>query len=155
MYAGQGHSPLLHYTVNGRSVNASCVGDIVIFTCSVLYQTHEWTVQSENFTFQVASSLFGVNSTDEPSPFSLEITSGGNLSSPVTTSLTVTAFAGLDGATVSCSGPNSQRLQYVTVNVFGKFCQSKIGLQVTMLQVGDFSQMHAHTFILYCSCCLL
>ena len=96
----------LEVDIAGRSGSTSCVGDMVTYTCTLPATAHTWSIPS-----LVDVSITRVNPTfpppgSPPSQFSIVTTADGGGTNPITTELSVTSFAGLNGANVTCSDGN-------------------------------------------------
>ena len=106
-----------------RSGNASCVGDAVFFTCTVPAVAHDWRIPSLGFI----ATINRINPTfagpDDPaSPFSIAIIEDEGGANPITTQLSVTSFAELNGTNIICSDANqiATEIQETTIVVFGE-----------------------------------
>ena len=65
---------------------------------------HSWDIPSFGLDIIIARSQSTFPLPDGPvSPFSITITADGGGANPITTTLSVTSFAGLNGADITCS----------------------------------------------------
>ena len=116
----------LQVVICSGNTNTSCVGDLVTYTCTVPAVAHTWSIPSLGFsdTITRTSPTFD----DPASPFSIVITADGGGANPITTALSVTSFAGLNGANITCSDGNEliTETQDTIAMVFGK-CSLYIG----------------------------
>ena len=99
----------------------SCVGDEVTYNCTVESVAHRW-----DFGVLTATVLIGdgLNDPQQEGPYTLErVAANSNLT--VVSTLSVTAFADLDGTLISCrdgiAAENVAETQTTTANVFGEF----------------------------------
>ena len=81
----------------------------------------------ESSSLGLAATITRANPTfprpgDPASPFSIVTTADGGGVNPITTALSVTSFAGLDGANISCRDANqvTNDIQDAVIMVFGK-----------------------------------
>ena len=121
LYAGD--CAPLQVAVTGRSGSTSCVGDWVTYTCTVSAVAHDWDIPSLGLDATITRTSPTFPRPGDPvSPFSIVTTADGGGPSPVTTVLSVTSFAGLNGITLSCSDGNqfTNGTQDVIAMVFGK-----------------------------------
>ena len=98
--------PTLRTEVVERKGSTSCPGDTVIITCTLPSDVHNWRIPSLGINVQVFEGLPLFNN----SLLSIRRTSS------FTSTLTVTSFAGLNGATVSC-GNASTVVQQTAIRV--------------------------------------
>ena len=108
----------LQVTISSGNTNTSCVGDLVTYTCTVPAVAHTWSI----LDFMVAITR-GTTTFDDPaSRFSITTTVDGGGPNPITTELSVTSFAGLNGADITCSDGNAftNETQDTIAMVFGK-----------------------------------
>ena len=97
----------LQVAVAGRSGSTSCVGDLVTVTCTLPVVIHDWEIPSLGLDVIITRRIptFPRFSGDD-SRFSIAITMQGGLDTDsITTELSVTSFAGLSGANITCSDP--------------------------------------------------
>jgi hypothetical protein len=121
VYAGVG-APL-QTTVENRGGSTSCVGDTVSYTCTAGGSNHGWriTLSASNVT---TVSINRVTRTAPVPGGVITIASDDMDNNVIITVLTVTSFAGLNGASISCTdtGPVNGTVQETTVAVFGECC---------------------------------
>ena len=100
----------------------SCIGDDVTYTCTVDSVAHRWDF-GNGFTGTVLIGD-GLNDPQQQGPYTLERVPGNSTSSVVST-LSVTAFAGLNGILISCRdgivAENVAETQTTTALVLGEF----------------------------------
>ena len=114
---------LLHTGVSAPlqvSIATSCVGDLVTYTCTLPTVSHAWMIPSLGFIETITRTT--PTFSEPPSPFSIVTTADGGGANPITTALSVTSFAGLNGANITCGDPSQilNETQDTTVVVFGK-----------------------------------
>ena len=133
----------LQVTVSSGNTNTSCVGDQVTYTCTVPAIAHMWSIPSLDFmtTITRTSPTFD----DPASLFSIVKTADGGGPNPIATALSVTSFAGLNGASITCSDGNlvTTEAQDAIAMVFGK-CS---------LCTGAVVGIYSHTQFLYIENC--
>ena len=108
----------LQVSVTNRSGSISCVGDVVTYTCTVPSIAHQWNAPSLGVAGIITMTLPAFPGSGEGSP-SVSLTSGDD---PITTALSVTSFAGLNGADITCFDAliRINETQDSTAMVFGK-----------------------------------
>ena len=98
-----------------------CIGDNVTYTCTVNARTHRWDF-GEDATFTVSSGD-PLNDPVQVGVYSLEVISSG--SNNIVSTLSVTAFAELNGTQISCrdslATAGEAENQTTTAVVFGEF----------------------------------
>jgi hypothetical protein len=120
----------LQTTVVNRGGSTSCVGDTVIYTCNISVDVHIWRITRPGFDVTTAtlSNALGLPTFPAPgasSPFVITIAVDDNVTGVITTVLTVTSFAGLDGTNISCAENamvTGDDIQETTAAVFGECC---------------------------------
>jgi hypothetical protein len=135
LYAGVG-APLL--TTGGPT---SCVGDTVTFTCTVGGIAHLWRIAQPGSNV-ITAPLARAHPTfpapgGAPSPFMITIATDDTVNNVIISVLTVTSFAGLNGADISCTDANVANVepQETTVSVFGECCYDYRGMCTTKVNV--------------------
>jgi hypothetical protein len=125
--------------VVNRAGSTSCIGDTVSYTCTVGGVAHLWRIVPLNSTVVTANIAVG-NPTfpadgGAPSPFMIAIAS--NVNNIITTVLTVTSFAGLEGTNISCRNAlvANGEPQETTASVFGECCYDYRGMCNTKMNV--------------------
>jgi hypothetical protein len=121
----------LQTTVENRSGSTSCVGDTVNYTCNINANVHIWRITQPGSGLIAAtlSNTLGFPtfppSGADPSPFMIAVTTDDNVTGFITTVLTVTSFAGLNGTSILCAEnamATGDDIQETTAVVFGKCC---------------------------------
>ena len=96
-----------------------CIGDDVTYTCTVASPTHRWDFGGQTHT---ASSGDRLNDPVSVGIYTLQRVSGN--SSRIVSTLSVTAFAGLNGTQISCrdalTSIQEAERQQTTAFVFGE-----------------------------------
>jgi hypothetical protein len=121
----------LQTTVVNRGGSTSCVGDIVTYTCNISSNVHLWRITQPGSGLIAAalSNTLGFPtfppSGADPSPFMIAVTTDDNVTGFITTVLTVTSFAGLNGTNILCAEnamATGDDIQETTAVVFGECC---------------------------------
>ena len=112
----------LQVTITDRSGSTSCVGDLVNYTCTLPAVSHNWRIPSLGDVSITRINPIFPRPGDPPSQFSIVTTSDEGGTNPITTVLSVTSFAGLNGITITCSDGNRfiNETQEAIAMVFGK-----------------------------------
>ena len=112
----------LQVAIAGRSGSISCVGDMVTFTCTVPAVAHSWDIPSLVDVSITRQDPTFPRPGDPASPFAITITADEGGVNPILTALSVTSFAGLNGANITCSDANQieDEAQDATALVFSK-----------------------------------
>lgn len=110
-------------SIAGRNGSMPCVGETVTYTCTVAAIAHAWKIPSFGFSVTISRAT----PTFSDGQFSIITTADGGGSNPITTALSVTTFAGLDGANITCedgfASPGEGDIKMTVVTVLGKFGQ--------------------------------
>jgi hypothetical protein len=124
LYVYVGVGAPLQTTVENRTGSTSCVGDIVTYTCTAGGSAHTWriaplVVNDIPVTINTGNPTF-LSPDGARSPFM--ITTASVVDNNITTELTVTSFAGLNGGFISCrdSSVVNGELQETNATVFGE-----------------------------------
>ena len=94
----------LQVTISSGNTDTSCLGDMVTYTCTLPAVSHVWSIPSLGFLETITRSCPTFD--DPASRFSIETTADEGGPNPITTALTVSSFAGLNGASITCSDGN-------------------------------------------------
>ena len=138
----------LQILVTGRSGSTSCVGDQVTFTCTLPAVAHVWSIRSLGFSAVISRGLPTFH--DSASPFTIVTTADGGGVNPITTELSVTSFAGLNGANITCIDANQvvTEVQDTIAMVFGKLLDTKwiiVGMEALIVTIDSPSYSHTHS----------
>jgi hypothetical protein len=143
LYVGVGVP--LETTVLNRNGSTSCIGDTVNYTCTVGGIAHVWRIAppGSSATTGVITRVSPTFSFPggAPSPFMISIATYDMVNNVITTVLTVTSFAGLNGTDILCidgTVVNGEIQETIaTVLTFGEltcisymFCGSKYYMEV-------------------------
>ena len=89
----------LQVAVTNRSGSTSCVGDMVTYTCTVPSIAHQWNIPSLGESVIVTRNRRTFSGSGDGS---LSIALTTDEADAITTALSVTSFAGLNGANITC-----------------------------------------------------
>ena len=102
---------------SGLNDITTCVGDTAVFNCTVPAEAHAWTLSTHPDTISItrASPLLMIGA------FRFALVE--DIGESIVTTLTVTAFAELDGVVITCDNalnPGQGLIRTTTVAVIGK-----------------------------------
>jgi hypothetical protein len=117
----------LQTTVLNRSGSTSCIGDTVNYTCTVGGGAHIWRIAPPGSSVSTVAITRGSPTFPapggSPSPFMISLATDDIVNNVITTVLTVTSFAGLNGTDISCTDTSvvNGEVQETIAIAFGKW----------------------------------
>ena len=117
-----GNCAPLQVDVAGRNDSTLCIGDNVTYTCTVPTPAHTWNIQPVGLNTAITRSTPMITSTFGGILIQIRIIQDQGGSNPITTTLSLIAFAGLNGTTVQCQDSDlAEPAQESVAKVLGEF----------------------------------